>query len=332
MEKELMPEERIQELENKVEALTNQLHQLKKFYSEIEVDLISSSLPSSASSDQIFCKLVNNYIQGHKSRSKYRVAKLMKITHGRLYELMNGKRALTDDHVEIAHKALALNQDELSELSTQLEQERQLKLRLKKLVEEKLKKSDANKEYKLVCLKSEDKDHINHWMHYAILSLFELENLSPTREGIADCLNTSRDEVNVIIDQLLKANSLIEIDGKLIYNFSPATMSYADDGDRKENFKKLTLGQIDKAKEVYLELNIPFENNLEAGYSGFFFAGDKSKTVAAARMLEESNIKVAKFLAEGKKDCLFSLSFQLAPLNRKGNADHNPAALNKLQF
>lgn len=319
MKKELTAELRIKELENQVAELTSELHSLKKFYSEIEVDLPSSNLPSSGSSDQLFSKLVNHYIQGHKSRSKYRVAKLMGITHGRLYELMNGKRALSDDHLSVAQKVLALDQEDMERLRARLGEERELKVKLEKLVKEKLQKNVDFQGPRLVRLKKEEKEHINHWMHYAILALFELEGLSPTRTGIAQCLNTPQAEVDIIIDQLVHAGSLIEKDGTLLYNFSPATMSYEDDGDRKENFKKLTLGQIDKARKVYLELNIPFENSFEAGYSGFFFAGDKSKTVTAARMLEESNIKIAKFLAEGKKDCLFSLSFQLAPLNKRMN-------------
>lgn len=305
----------IKEQKHKIDSLEAEISRLFAFFSEMEVNIATSDLLKFTSSNSYFSDLVNEFVSKKRNNSKLMVASKLGMTQGRLYELINGTRSLTDDHLSKITTVLDLTLDQESKLRQLVLEDRIRKKDFKSIVQEKVDNQTSAKRSKMQRLKGDQKKDIDSWLHYAILTIFDIDGLIPTREWIADQLKTNQSTIDPVIDSLISMGHLNEKDGKLIYTFIESSMSNANSGDMKENFQKITLGQIDKAVEKYKEMNIPFENQTEASFGGFFFSGDKDKLKKGTRMLEESLVKIAKYMGDSKKDKLYSVSYQLTPLN-----------------
>ncbi len=304
----------INEQQQEISRLKSELAGLFSFFSEMESGIASQDILEFTSSNIYFIELLEQFVSSGPHNSKLSVAKEMGIAQGRLYDLINGKRALTSDHLDAIKKALKLDEVSFTTLKDLADQDRNRKKEFKKIILDRVTKQTSPERSRLTKIKKEERKFINSWLHYSILSLFEMDGFIGTREWIANKVETDLDEVNSVIDSLIEMGHITEENGELVYTFVESSMSYATPEDNKSNFQKLTMGQINKAVEVYNKLNIPFENQEKAGYGGYFLVGDKSRVQKANRMMDEAVIKIARYLSEGKKDQLLSLSFQIAPI------------------
>ena len=307
--------DRVDELEEEVKRLKREITELFHFFSELEVDIAFQDLMGFTSSNKYFKNLLNSFISESKNRSKLQVSKEMGVSQGRLYEIINGKRAITDRTFKEIKNVLSLSEDQYLKLEFLIKKDKESKKKFKHLLSEKLSNQLSPERAKMKKTTTKSRKHLSSWMHFAILSIFKIKDIVPTREWIAKKLAIDIEVINPIIDSLLEAECLKEESGVLEYSFFKRSFSNASSDEERENFKNITIGQIHKALEAYESYNLPFENRDKLKYGGYFFTGDSSRLEQAGKMLDESLAKIANYLSEGdNNDQLYSMSYQLVPL------------------
>jgi transcriptional regulator with XRE-family HTH domain/uncharacterized coiled-coil protein SlyX len=307
----------IKDQQKQINELEKDIQNLINYFAETEIaneSIIADNPELETRPNKLFSRYVERFVEANTGQSKIKVAKAMKISQGRLYELINGKRQLTDLHLQAAQLAMGLTEDEFISLKELCESERKKKKMLKKAMVDRINKLLTEKKNVLPKLNTASKSYINSWLHFAVLSVFKLDNFVATREWIAAKLNVTEEELGPVIDSLIDMKALSENDGVLEYKFHNGAISYSDSDDSKEKVRNIDLGQIEKAVAKYNELNLPYENTGKAGFGGFYFAGDSAKLKQANKMYIDSCIKISNYLSSDKKDKIYSFTYQLCPL------------------
>lgn len=148
---------------------------------------------------------------------------------------------------------------------------------------------------------------IAEWEHYAVLSLYDIEDFRANAEEIAQRLNISNERSEEVLSNLLTAGLLVmNDDGELIkaHSVVRTTEDHKNKALTASHKEALQMG-IEKLDEYDVEFR---------DYSSTTLAIDLEKLPAAKTIIREFRMKMASLLKEGKKSEVFQLAIQFYPV------------------
>jgi uncharacterized protein (TIGR02147 family) len=150
---------------------------------------------------------------------------------------------------------------------------------------------------------------IAEWEHYAVLTLFDIDNFLATKEEISARLGISELRSEVVLNNLLICN-LVNKDAAGIFQKTHAQVRTTEDVSMKalrdSHIETLEMGK-NKLEEIDVELR---------DYSAMTVAMDIEKLPEAKTIIREFRQKMSALLRDGKKTDVYQLAIQLYPLTK----------------
>ena len=151
-------------------------------------------------------------------------------------------------------------------------------------------------------------DIIAEWEHYAILSLIETKDFKSQPEFIAKKFGINKERAEIVIENLIRANLLINENGKYRLTQNPlrTTEDISSKALRKSHIETLDMGK-NKLEEVELEFR---------DFSSMTIAVNHEKLAEAKTIIREFRQKLASLLRDGEKTEVYQVAIQLYPLTK----------------
>jgi uncharacterized protein (TIGR02147 family) len=150
---------------------------------------------------------------------------------------------------------------------------------------------------------------IAEWEHYAVLTLFDIDNFLATKEEISARLGITELRSNVVLNNLLICN-LINKDEEGVFQKTHAKVRTTEDVSMKalkdSHIETLEMGK-NKLEEIDVELR---------DYSAMTVAMDIEKLPEVKTIIREFRQKMSALLRDGKKTDVYQLAIQLYPLTK----------------
>lgn len=224
-------------------------------------------------------------------------AKYLGIDSSTLSKVLNGKRALSaKNSVEIANK-LKLGPKERTLF---LESLYRLKTSIDKI---EIKPFDDR-----FMLDESYFKVIAEWEHYALLSLFDIEDFDPTFSEIAERLDLTNNRAETVLGNLLTCGLVKNVGGKLVrcHDDIRTTEDVTSKALKQSHLEALEMGK-QKLEEIDVELR---------DFSSTTLSVDLSKMTEAKTIIREFRLKMTALLKDGDKSEVFQLAIQLYPLSK----------------
>ena len=148
------------------------------------------------------------------------------------------------------------------------------------------------------------------WEHYAVLTLFDIDNFNPTITEISSRLGLQPNRTEVVLNNLFASGILKqEEDGKIV-KASNAVYRTTEDVTstalRLSHLETLEMGK-NKLEEVAVELR---------DFSSMTIAMDLERLPEVKTVIREFRQKVAALLRDGKKTDVCQMSIQFYPITK----------------
>jgi uncharacterized protein (TIGR02147 family) len=147
---------------------------------------------------------------------------------------------------------------------------------------------------------------IAEWEHYAVLTLFDLEEFKCSLDEISKRLNITLNRSQVVIENLLQCGLLTLENGIYVKNIAPlrTTEDINNLALRNSHIETLEMGKT-KLDEIEVMLR---------DFSAMTIAMDPLKLTEAKTIIREFRQKMAALLRNGKKSEVYHLAIQFYPL------------------
>jgi transcriptional regulator with XRE-family HTH domain len=218
-------------------------------------------------------------------------AKKIDVSSGELSEIFSGKRNVSLNKAKKIASKLILSPDEKMKLfSTFLEDEDELF-------------SGPNRE--LV-----DQYELNSDpLHFAILSLFELDNFKSDESWIAEQLGLSLKESNLKLERLKRLNVIItDTNGQIL----PTGKSFTT----TDNIKNMSVRKAHFENLKLAEHALETRDLEERDFTAITMPIDPAKMNEAKIMIRKFRDELSLFLESGKKTEVYKMNIQFFPLTR----------------
>lgn len=150
---------------------------------------------------------------------------------------------------------------------------------------------------------------IAEWEHYAILTLFDLDDFLVTKKSIQEKFDISANRIDIVLTNLL-ACELIKEDNDGSFQKSQPSVRTTEDVSfkalRDSHIETLEMGK-NKIEEIDLELR---------DFSSITMAVDPDKINEMKIIIREFRQKMSGLVKNGKKKEIFQLAIQLYPLTK----------------
>jgi uncharacterized protein (TIGR02147 family) len=146
-------------------------------------------------------------------------------------------------------------------------------------------------------------------LHFAILSLFELDNFKSDESWIAEQLGLSLKECSVKIDRLKRLN-IINMDAS--GNLLPTGKSFTT----TDNIKNLSVRKAHFENLKLAEHALETREVEERDFTAITMPIDPDKLNDAKKMIRKFRDELSLFLESGKKTEVFKMNIQFFPLTR----------------
>lgn len=150
---------------------------------------------------------------------------------------------------------------------------------------------------------------LSQWEHYTVLTLFDLDNFTPTIECISNHLGISYERTEEVLENLLSCN-LISTSHENIFVKTHERVRTTEDVSikalRDSHLENLEIAKI-KLDEISVELR---------DFSSITFAVDPEKIDEIKTLIREFRQKIATHTKNGKKSKVYQMAIQLYPLTR----------------
>lgn len=302
-------QETILQLKDEIQRLKSENNEVFRLLSEFQSKASLESCNLLSQSHILFQNIIDDALKSNKSLSKLRISKEMGISQGRLYELLNGKRLLTEFHLEEIAKFFQLENEVIQKLSNAVEEDRKRIKQIKSNITKAVNQSLTDNLNKVVIL--EKPDNFSSWLYYALLTFVGMPSFDQSRNSMYREFNVPQEEIDIVIDCLVENKFLIEDGDKLLTNTDQSTIC-----NKGQDRRKVTISHIEQTLNVYKSLEIPGKDSSIGIFNGFFVVGDHNRAKKAGEMLDEAIIKVAKYLGSGEKNTVYSLTSQIAPFTK----------------
>ncbi len=237
------------------------------------------------------------------------IAYKMEIPSGRLSEILNGKRPLTEYYLEKFCCTLKLNAPVVEELRRSYQQ-----------IKPGTSRSSQNEGYGTLLTPSQI-EWLSNWKPYAVMSLLQTEGYidqcknSETAQSqtqwIGRTLGFAHDEAHSLLS-LMGQVSLIRWDeNRWIPTYAEATTGY--DVPNKV-IQESMVQDLLLAKERLAEVDVSRRD-----YSSVTIAINPKDMLKAKKMIRKFRRDFAKCLEKGKKKEVYQISIQLFPLTKTGD-------------
>lgn len=147
---------------------------------------------------------------------------------------------------------------------------------------------------------------ISEWEHYAVLTLFDVDDFKPHARGIASRLGIPLNRAEVVLTNLLTCGLLTH--GVNGYEKSHARVRTTEDVTsialRKGHIETLEMGK-EKIESIGVE---------ERDFSSIMFALDPEKLPKVKSIIREFRQKMAALAKEGHRSGVYQLAIQLYPI------------------
>ncbi len=224
------------------------------------------------------------------------MALLVGIPAGRLSELINGKRALSDYYADKMTEALKLSDSEKSELYG--------------FVSTNSRKTLSHRE-----MQDSEMALLSSWEHYAILNLTQVADFKSDSTWIAQRLGLTPEKVEQSLT-VLEDLDLISMD---------------DDGGIKRTFRRITTTVDIPSQALRDSLKADLHKAIEVidrvtpdlrDYSSITMPINLSRLPKAKKLIESFQDRMSLLLEEGPKTEVYNLSIQLFPLTAPTKESH----------
>jgi uncharacterized protein (TIGR02147 family) len=151
---------------------------------------------------------------------------------------------------------------------------------------------------------------IAEWEHYAVLTLFDIDGFSATKEEMANRLGITKNRIEVVLNNLLVCELLkITPEGKLIkvHSFVRTTEDIKSKALKDSHIETMEMGKS-KLEEIDLEYR---------DFSAMTIAMDLERMPEVKTIIREFRRKMSALLRNGKKTDVCQLSIQFYPLTKK---------------
>lgn len=254
--------------------------------------------------------LRNEYLRRRDANPQYSLrafAKSLEVPSGRLSELLEGKRQLTQFMGKKLANKLGLSQEltrsflDLIAKNHKDERRKLLAPTAKQITRQGASNGDQ--------LLSTDVVHaIVNWEHYAILSLLETKDARPDADWIARRLGISAAEVEQAVERLVRIGLLAIKDQQWTPLKRGLTAAHELPSDsRLASHKEFLLQAVKALDEVPEELR---------DISSTTMAVNPKKLPEAKRILHDFRRGLAAYLKDGPCDEVYSLHIQLIPVTK----------------
>jgi uncharacterized protein (TIGR02147 family) len=150
---------------------------------------------------------------------------------------------------------------------------------------------------------------IAEWEHYAVLTLFDIDNFTASKEEISARLGITEMRAEVVLDNLLICN-LINKNEEGAFQKTHEKVRTTEDVTMKalhdSHIETLEMGK-NKLEEIDVELR---------DYSAMTIAMDVEKLPEVKTIIREFRQKMSALLRDGKKTDVYQLAIQLYPLTK----------------
>ena len=150
---------------------------------------------------------------------------------------------------------------------------------------------------------------ISEWEHYAVLTLFNIQDFKPSTTEITKKLDMTPTRAEVVLNNLLTCG-LLKKDEKGILVKSQSRVRTTEDIDSlalKQSHKETLEMGIKKLEEIEVELR---------DFSAINVAIDLRKLTEAKTIIREFRQKMASLLRDGNKTDVYQLAIQFYPLTQ----------------
>lgn len=150
---------------------------------------------------------------------------------------------------------------------------------------------------------------IAEWEHYAVLTLFDLDDFAADHHGISNRLGITKTRAEVVINNLVACNLLnIAEDGKLekTHTNVKTTEDIQSKALRDSHLETLEMGK-NKIEEVEMELR---------DFSSMTIAMDLDRMPEVKVVIRDFRRKMAALLNSGKKTDVCQLAIQFYPITK----------------
>lgn len=150
---------------------------------------------------------------------------------------------------------------------------------------------------------------IAEWEHYAVLTLFDVENFNASVMEISQRLGITEIRSDVVLNNLLICGLIKHEDGKLVKSHSSVrtTEDLTSQALRTSHLEALEMGK-NKLDTIAVE---------KRDYSSMTVAVDPEKMTEAKTIIREFRQKMLALLRDGKKTGVYQLAIQFYPLTNE---------------
>lgn len=264
------------------------------------------ALDTSAKTIDLLREIIAERKKRNSRFSQRALAVKMGVSSGRLSELLNNRRPLSEYYLDCAAKALRLNQEDAKNLRRVWLLENSGKTR----------KMAASKIQYGTLLSQEQSNSLNNWKPYAVMSLLQTERYaqfvadhpekSAQTEWIASSLSLAESEVVALTD-LMEHLNLLHFETKFQVSYTEATTGY---DIPSPNLQKCHSEDLDLAKARLEKLAVEFRD-----FSSITFTMDPADILKAKKMIRVFRRTFAKSMERGPKKEVFQISVQLFPIS-----------------
>jgi uncharacterized protein (TIGR02147 family) len=150
---------------------------------------------------------------------------------------------------------------------------------------------------------------IAEWEHYAILTMFDLDNFTPEISVMAKRLRISETRVSVVLNNLVTCGLLSPDKDGILEKSQPKVRTTED--VTSTALKHSHLDTLELGKKKLEEVDVIFRD-----FSSANWAVDPEKIPEAKIIIREFRQKMASLFKEGNKTEVFQLAIQLYPLTQ----------------
>lgn len=151
---------------------------------------------------------------------------------------------------------------------------------------------------------------IDQWEHFAIFSVFTLDDFIPTLENISEKFGFEIGQTQKFLDNLIKVK-LVNVENG-IYSMSGKDSFFADRGITKERLLKLQLEGMQRAINIFQSVDHSLLR-----YGTTFYTFNHENLTQLTKLINEFQRKLASLSrqSEGKQD-VYQLNLELFPVSK----------------
>ncbi|MBY0415745.1 MAG: TIGR02147 family protein [Bdellovibrionales bacterium] len=150
---------------------------------------------------------------------------------------------------------------------------------------------------------------IAEWEHYAVLTLFDIDNFNATKEEMSARLGITEMRAEVVLNNLLICN-LVNKNEAGVFQKTHSKVRTTEDVTMKA-LRDSHIETLDMGKNKLEEIDVDLRD-----YSTMTIAMDVEKLPEVKTIIREFRQKMSALLRDGKKTDVYQLAIQLYPLTK----------------